>query len=162
MASVQNNILQLRKTSVADLETLFFYQRDEEYNRMAAFTKDHTDRSAYLEKWTRLLADSSINSQSIMCNGELVGSVLTWLMDGETQISYGIGRPFWGCGLATSALQAFLEQVRYRPIYGRVAFDNLGSQRVLEKCGFLRTGTEQGFANARQQEIEEFVYTLTL
>jgi [ribosomal protein S5]-alanine N-acetyltransferase len=47
-----------------------------------------------------------------------------------------------------------------RPVFGRVAFDNFGSQKVLEKCGFVKIGTDKGFANARQTEIEEFIYRL--
>ena len=45
--------------------------------------------------------------------------------------------------------------------FGRVAFDNIGSQRVLEKCGFIKIGTDKGFANARQEEIEEYIYSLS-
>jgi RimJ/RimL family protein N-acetyltransferase len=48
-----------------------------------------------------------------------------------------------------------------RPLYGRTAFDNVGSQKVLEKCGFVRTGQDKGFANARQAEIEEYIYRLS-
>ena len=48
-----------------------------------------------------------------------------------------------------------------RPIFGRVAFDNFGSQKVLEKCGFVKIGLDKGFANARQTEIEEFIYKLS-
>jgi RimJ/RimL family protein N-acetyltransferase len=69
-------------------------------------------------------------------------------------------RKFWGRGIATKALKAFLSIETNRPIYGRVAFDNLGSQKVLENCGFVRVGTDRGFANARQIEIEEFIYRL--
>ena len=51
-----------------------------------------------------------------------------------------------------------------RPILGRVAFDNFGSQKVLEKCGFIKIGSDKGFANARQTDrqtdIEEFIYKL--
>jgi len=47
-----------------------------------------------------------------------------------------------------------------RPIFGRVAFDNYGSQKVLEKCGFIKVGKDKGSANARQKEIEEFIYKL--
>jgi RimJ/RimL family protein N-acetyltransferase len=42
-----------------------------------------------------------------------------------------------------------------------VAFDNQGSQKVLEKCGFVKIGTDKGFANARQAEIEEYIYKLS-
>jgi RimJ/RimL family protein N-acetyltransferase len=43
-------------------------------------------------------------------------------------------------------------------LYGRTAFDNIGSQRVLEKCGFVKVGTDTGYANARQANIEEYIY----
>jgi hypothetical protein len=31
---------------------------------------------------------------------------------------------------------------------------------VLQKCGFVITGEDKGFANARGQEIEEYMLTL--
>jgi len=48
-----------------------------------------------------------------------------------------------------------------RPIFGRTAFDNFASQKVLEKNGFVRIGKDKGFANARQAETEEFIYKLS-
>ncbi len=51
-----------------------------------------------------------------------------------------------------------MKKEQISPMYGRVAFDNYGFQRVLEKCGFVKIGKENGFANARQSEIEEYVY----
>jgi RimJ/RimL family protein N-acetyltransferase len=59
-------------------------------------------------------------------------------------------------------LKNFLNLETARPLFGRVAFDNLGSQKVLENCGFVKIGTDRGFANARQAEIEEFIYRLDL
>ena len=47
-----------------------------------------------------------------------------------------------------------------RPLYARAAADNAGSLRVLQKCGFRVTARAQGFANARGEEIDEFVLTL--
>jgi ribosomal-protein-alanine N-acetyltransferase len=66
----------------------------------------------------------------------------------------------FGKGVATKALQMFLNIEPKRPLYGHAAFDNYGSQKVMENCGFVRIGTETGFANARQAEIEEVVYRL--
>jgi RimJ/RimL family protein N-acetyltransferase len=58
-------------------------------------------------------------------------------------------------------LQAFLAHTnKRRPIYARVAKDNLGSRRVLEKCGFTVINESTGFANARGQEIEELLLEL--
>jgi RimJ/RimL family protein N-acetyltransferase len=47
-----------------------------------------------------------------------------------------------------------------RPIYARVAKDNIGSLRVLHKCGFTITGEDTGFANARSQDVEAYLLTL--
>ena len=38
--------------------------------------------------------------------------------------------------------------------------ENLASLRVLEKCGFILDGEDQGFTNARGEEDEEFILRL--
>ena len=81
--------------------------------------------------------------------------------DPVAEITYWIDRNFWGLEIATKALKDFLVIETTRPIFARVAFDNFGSQKVLEKCGFVKTGADKGFANARETEIEEFIYKLT-
>ncbi|MCB0662863.1 MAG: GNAT family N-acetyltransferase, partial [Saprospiraceae bacterium] len=74
--------------------------------------------------------------------------------------TYWIDRAYWGQGIASKALATFLTLEPTRPLYGRVAFDNMGSQKVLEKCGFIKVGTDKGFANARGMEIEELIFRL--
>ncbi|MGM9476941.1 GNAT family N-acetyltransferase [Pedobacter sp. GSP4] len=153
--------LKLRNTEVTDLESLFEFQLDKEGGYLAAFMpKDPTDKLAYLSKYTKLLADPTVNNQTILVNGTIVGHVAKFVMHGDTEITYWIDRSFWRQGIATLALQQFLLTEPSRPIFGRVAFDNFGSQRVLEKCGFVKIGTDRGFASARQAEIEEFIYKL--
>jgi len=46
------------------------------------------------------------------------------------------------------------------PIYARVAKDNRGSRRVLEKCGFRVIDEMKGLANAHGEEIEELLLEL--
>jgi hypothetical protein len=80
----------------------------------------------------------------------VAGSVLTYEDENEKpEVSYWIGKPYWGRGVATRALLAFLKRIKVRPLYARAAKDNLASLRVLEKCGFTRIGEDKGFANAR-------------
>ena len=43
----------------------------------------------------------------------------------------------------SAALKDFLKIEQIRPIYARVAFDNYSSQKVLEKCGFIKIGKEK-------------------
>ena len=157
-----NHKVKLRKTEKSDLELLFQFQLDKEANYLAAFTsKDPTDKKAYFEKFTKILNDPTINNQTILVDETIVGSIAKFEMKGDTEITYWIDRNFWGKGIATTALENFLSIENTRPIFGRVAFDNLGSQKVLEKCGFVKIGTDKGFANARQKEIAEFIYKLT-
>ncbi|WP_336828725.1 GNAT family N-acetyltransferase [Sphingobacterium multivorum] len=153
--------LTLRPTVYTDLETHYQFQLDEEANYLAAFTSStSSDKEAYLEKYAKFLNEPSINNQTILVDGTIVGSIAKFVIDGDAEITYWIDRKFWGRGIATKALKELLSFETSRPIYGRVAFDNIGSQKVLENCGFVKVGTDRGFANARQIEIEEFIYRL--
>ncbi len=154
--------LTLRPTLSSDLEVFFQNQQDETAHQMAAFTaKDPNDRDAYMKKFEKLLLDDTITMNTIIVDGQIAGSLFTWPMEGDMQITYWIGRQFWGKGIATQALQLFLKTYLHRPIYGRIAFDNAGSGRVLEKCGFVELRREMYFANARGKEIEEIVFILS-
>ena len=154
--------IKLRPTEISDLDTLFTFQLDKEGGYLAAFMpEDPTDKSAYMKKYMKLLEDPTVNNQTITVDNIIVGSIAKFVMDGEAEITYWIDRSYWGQGIATKALKEFLTVETVRPIFGRVAFDNFASQKVLEKCGFVKIGSDKGFANARQAETEEFIYKLT-
>ncbi len=151
----------LRETTPGDLDIFFRHQLDAEANRMAAFTgKDPADRDAFSSRWARILDDSAMTKRTVIYDGQVAGHVVSFERDGEPEITYWLGREFWGKGIATQALAQFLRQQRRRPLYARVAKDNRGSLRVLQKCGFRITGEDRGFANARGEEIDEYVLTL--
>ena len=157
-----NNNITLIKTKEDDLNSFFQFQLDKEANYLAAFTsKDPNDKAAYIEKYTKHLNDPTINMKTIKVNDVIAGSIAKFVMENEAEITYWIDRKFGGQGIATTALKDFLNIEKIRPIYARVAFDNYGSQKVLEKCGFVKTGKDKGFANARQAEIEEYIYKLS-
>lgn len=151
----------LKKTTLADLQLLFEFQTDSDANLMAAFTPENpNDKEAYLKKWTGIVNNPAINMQSIWVDGELVGSVIHFDMMGETNVSYWLNKAHWHKSIASAALQEFVKSSSKRPLYGRVAFDNFGSQRVLEKSGFVRMGSNEEFANARGTTILEYIYKL--
>jgi ribosomal-protein-alanine N-acetyltransferase len=160
--SMTSSNITLTKTEEDDLNAFFQFQLDKEANYLAAFTaKDPNDKAAYINKYTKFLTDPDKNTQTIRVNGETAGSIAKFVMEDEAEITYWIDRKFWGQGIATAALKSFLKMEQARPIYGRVAFDNFGSQKVLEKCGFVKIGKDKGFANAWQAEIEEYIYKLS-
>jgi ribosomal-protein-alanine N-acetyltransferase len=151
----------VRNSVIDDLPVLFEIQRDREGQRMAAFTAPaDDDREAYLAKRRRHLANDAIVSKTIVVADEIVGSVACFEVEGEKEVTYWIRRDHWGRGIASAALAELLAEVKTRPVFGRTADDNLASMRVLERNGFVRTGTDSGFAHARQQEITEIIFRL--
>ena len=157
-----SNELLLRNVVDDDLPIFFEYQLDQEANDMAAFTaKDPSNQEAFMAHWHKILANNTNIIQTIIFNGQVAGSVSSYEDEGKPEVTYWLGKEYWGKGIATSALKEFLaHHNQSRPIYARVAKDNLGSRRVLEKCGFKIIGESKGFANARGQEIEEFLLEL--
>ena len=157
-----SNELVLRNVVNHDLPIFFEYQLDPEANSMAAFTaKDPTNQDAFMAHWHKILADETNIVQTILFHGQVAGSVSSYEEEGKPEVTYWLGKEYWGNGIATWALHEFLaNHNQTRPIYARVAKDNLGSRRVLEKCGFKIIGESKGFANARGQEIEELLLEL--
>ena len=150
-----------REVRDEDLAALFEQWADPVAARMAAFTgPDHMDRDAFERRWSRLRADETVIARAIVVDREVAGTIRSWGDPGEREVTYWIGRPYWGKGIATAALNAFLTVDQSRPIHARVGYDNLASRRVLEKCGFRVVATERSFAEARSAEIEEFVLRL--
>ncbi|MFZ0544713.1 MAG: GNAT family N-acetyltransferase [Candidatus Promineifilaceae bacterium] len=151
--------IELREVQEADLDLFFAFQQDPAAVHMAAFvSRDPTDRAVFDAHWQRILADEQTTNRTILFEGQVVGHVASFVMFGDLEVTYWIDRAYWGKGLATQALSAFLTTVqKKRPIYGRAAKDNLGSRRVLEKCGFQYVGEDKGFANARGKEIVEVI-----
>lgn len=160
MESVIDNV-QLRDVAQEDLAIFFAQQLDPAANHMAAFTaKDPTDREAFMAHWARILADDTTIIRTILFAGQVAGYVLSYEHMGKPEVSYWIGPENWGKGIATRALAQFLDQQKTRPLYGRAAKDNIASIRVMEKCGFIISGEDKGFSNARGEEVEEFILTL--
>jgi RimJ/RimL family protein N-acetyltransferase len=153
--------LVLREVLDEDIPVLFEQWADPVAAHMAAFVPpDHMDRDAFERRWTRLRADDAIINRAIVVDGELAGTIGSWGDPGERELTYWIGRAYWGKGIATAALEAFLAIDGSRPFTARVASDNVASRRVLEKRGFRVVATDRGFAEARSGEIEELVLRL--
>ena len=154
-------MLQLRDMTDEDLPLFFEHQLDSQAGYMAAFTaKDPADREAFMAHWAKVRADENIIIRTILVGEQVAGHVLCHGWFGDPEVSYWLGRDFWGKGVASLALKMFLAQVMVRPLYARVVKDNLASLRVLQKCGFVITGEEKGFANARGAEVEELILVL--
>ena len=124
----------LRNVIDSDLQTFYTHQADPVANQMAGFPARELD--AFMAHWERIRADQSNILRTILYDGQVAGNIVSFMMEGKREAGYWIGREFWGKGIATKALELFLEDVKIRPLYGVALKSNIGSQHVLSKCGF--------------------------
>lgn len=150
--------IHLREVVDADLPVLFEHQRDPVAVRMAAFPS--RDRDAFMAHWAKLRADATNLARAIEVDGRLAGHIGSFVRDGVREVGYWIGREFWGRGVASAALAAFLRIDKTRPLCAGVVRDNAGSIRVLEKCGFSIVRRETEFSGVRGAEIELLILRL--
>src|SRR3954468_10256837 len=147
----------LREVVDSDLPVFFEHQRDPEAVRMAAFpSRDH---DAFITHWARIRREPSNLTRTIVCDGQVAGNIGSWMGDGRRLVGYWIGREFWGRGVATAALAAFVAEVKERPLHAFVAKHNVGSIRVLEKCEFVPY-PEHNPGIAGEDGIQEVLYML--
>ena len=90
--------------------------------------------------WAKIRADPINILRTILYNGQVAGSIVSWIQDDHREVGYGVGREFWGQGIATRALRLFLDIGKDRPLFAYTAEHNIGTKRVLEKCGFVKAG----------------------
>ena len=153
--------VELRPIEDADLDAVFEQMRDPESAWMAAFTPENgADREAFDQRMARIRAAPDTKVLAIVGDGRLVGTIGSFTMDGEREITYWIDRAEWGQGIAGRALALLLDAEPVRPIRARAASDNLGSLAVLRRAGFAVVGTEVAYASARGAEIEETILRL--
>jgi RimJ/RimL family protein N-acetyltransferase len=152
----------LRDLLDEDLPVFFEQQCDVEANYMAAFTaKEPTNRITFLAHWQRIRADTTVTIKVIVYDGQVAGHVMSYREDDRCEVTYWLGKSFWGQGIARQSLAEFLAHTNQaRPIYARTAKDNIASARVLENNGFSVISESKGFANARGEEIAELLWEL--
>ena len=151
----------LRPIDDTDLDALFDQMRDPISVQMAAFTaEDPNDREAFDAHMSKVRTSPDVNLRAVTRDGRLVGSIASFVIEGDTEVTYWIDRSVWGQGIASRALAMLLDIVSVRPVFARAASDNVGSLKVLQRAGFTIIGAETSHANARNGEIEETILRL--
>lgn len=154
-------MITLRALEPADLDTVFAWENDPAAIAMAAFTApDPSDRARFDAHYARIMADRGVLQRAIERDGVLVGSIASFTMEGDRELTYWVDPACWGQGVATDAVRAFLQIETTRPLHARVAAHNVGSQRVLERSGFARYGEETSFADGVGRDVVELLYRL--
>jgi RimJ/RimL family protein N-acetyltransferase len=126
--------VRLRDVTDADLDVFYAHQADAGASALADVPS--RDREAFDAHWKRIRNDPETLILTVDLDGEVAGNVLTFVRDDERVVGYWLGREFWGRGIASAALAAFLEIVTERPLRATVSPGNPASARVLQKNGF--------------------------
>lgn len=124
----------LRDVQPEDLAIFYEHQLDPKATEMADFPS--RDRKTFRSHWARILDNEDILTRTILYEGRIAGNIVSAVYYDRREVGYWLGREFWGRGISTQALAAFLDEETTRPIYAHVARHNIASFRVLEKCGF--------------------------
>jgi RimJ/RimL family protein N-acetyltransferase len=157
-ASPHASEVRLRDVIDDDLPILYEHQLDPEAAKMAAFPS--RERDAFMAHWARIRENERSINKTILADGRVAGSIAGFEQAGKRLVGYWVGREFWGRGVATRALAAFLEYERTRPLYAYVAKHNIGSLRVLQKCGFVVIDDDSELPNPHGDDVEEFLLEL--
>ena len=156
--SHHTGLVELREVVSDDLEEFYLQQQDPESNELAkVFPRS---RACFDAHWKEALRDSSVSVRTILFDGVAVGKINCFTVEGKTLVGYWIDRAYWGKGIGTRALEAFLSMVDTRPMYAQVATGNLGSIQMLERCGFVKISERDFPEDERYAACVEAEYKL--
>ncbi|HZF07589.1 MAG TPA: GNAT family N-acetyltransferase [Thermoanaerobaculia bacterium] len=83
---------------------------------------------------------------------------------GLAEVGYALSTLYQSRGLMTDALSQLLGDLFANTLLERIearcAIENSGSQRVLEKNGFLREGRLKGYFKLRGKRVDNYLYAL--
>ncbi len=107
--------------------------------------------------------------RAITLDGQLVGSVGATAGVGEREkqasVGYWLGEPYWGKGIAVTALQSLVsgifENTDIVRVYAWVFQPNTRSARVLEKAGFEHEATLKKSLYKHGKIYDELIYSKT-
>jgi ribosomal-protein-alanine N-acetyltransferase len=158
--------LLLRPPRLEDAEAYFAIASDPEYAYFGS--RQSVDREAAARGLLRIIAIPwhQRPELAVTYEGQVVGRVM---LDVDQQnniaaLGYGIGRPWWGRGLATEAARAALdyafEALDVAKVWARADPRNLASVRILEKLGLQREGLLRGHLLYRGERVDRVYYGL--
>jgi Acetyltransferase (GNAT) domain len=141
----------LRPIRDEDLDAIFEQMRDPDSVRMAAFTAaDPDDRAAFDAHMHRFLTSAGNTSRAITADGALAGTIASFVVAGDTEVTYWIDKPFCGRGIAGQALAQLLDLVPVQA-NGTCAW-TARSSIVCACCGLVANSISSGTTGSRDTD----------
>lgn len=157
----------LRPLAVADLDAFMVWATDPEVTRHLRWEPYSSAKEA--EEFFEIVVKKHSWFQAIVVDGEVIGSMTLEKKSGDfrcvAELGYVSAKKYWGRGFLTKAVALAVErgfqELDVVRIEAKVHPANTGSQRVLEKNGFLREALLKK-AIVRKGNIEDLLlYALT-
>lgn len=164
---IEAGIATLRPWRESDVERLVEIANDPDVARYMADRFPHPYTIEDARFWMSLHREATaLNDFAIEVDGEVVGGIGMEPFEGERRLGvhfgYWLGRAYWGRGIATAACAAFTEyalNVRgFIRLEASVYAPNVGSMRVLEKCGYTCEGIMRRAVIKNGEILDAYLY----
>jgi RimJ/RimL family protein N-acetyltransferase len=159
---VVRNVRRAAEVSLRNLrnsDLMIFFEQQVDPNEHALINSQTSDRNVYFKHWKLVRGNDANYFKTIIADGEIAGYVLSWRSSRRRLISYWLGKEYSQKGIAQSALTMFLVECKSRPLFARVAKQNLASLRVLRASGFIQYCSGL-FTNMHGEVREEDILSL--
>ena len=157
----------IRHWTIDDLDNLVFYANNINVwnNLRNYFPHPYTTENG--KEWLdKVIGAEPILNFAIDLDGTAIGGIGIILNSDvyvmSAEISYWLGEPFWGQGIATEAVRQMVEYVFYFfdivRLYAEVFEINKSSMRVLEKNGFYLEGVRRKAVLKNSKLMDDFIW----
>ena len=146
--TITTDRLSLRPHRDSDVDDVFSYARDSEWQRFLPIPRPYAKEHAQEYLDTVAQFDREQHPTWAVCIGEqVIGSVnIRFVADHRiAEVGYGVSRSHWGRGITTEAMRAVINAAfeaypLLQRIRARADSENVGSRRVMEKLGMTFEG----------------------
>jgi ribosomal-protein-alanine N-acetyltransferase len=149
----------------------FYFQSnsDELYRNMSDSFPKTLEECQTIVEWFAGSNDKTECARAILLDGKVIGSIAVFfekdIYKKNAEIAYWIGKEYWRHGIMTQTVKQFTQyifkQYDIERIYGKPIAYNKGSQRVLEKAGFVPEGILKHSVCKDGQIFDACMYAIT-
>ena len=154
--------LVLRKIKITDIEPIFTnWASDPEVTKYLTWLPHQSveDTKAIVNEWIKQEDNPKTIRFMITTkeSDEPIGMIdVVGYRDGIPEIGYSLSRKHWNKGYMTEALKAFIKylfDIGFVKLSIRADIRNIGSNRVIEKCGFIFTHRKEEICSQLKPEL---------
>jgi len=170
---IETERLILRPWQESEADVLFKYAKDPDIGPIAGWPS-HKSVEDSLNIIRTVFSAPETYAVVLKSTGEPVGSCGIMFSDsihssnmgnGEAEIGYWIGKPFWGQGLIPEAVKALIcrcfNELSLTTVWCGYYDGNNKSRRVCEKCGFIYHHTNSDITSPLGDKRTEHFYRMT-